>query len=83
MGDNTEVVGFTGTAVETVLAVSQGNEVLQIVQIVLSIVTFVVTIAYTLWKWYKRATDDDSDGGKKITKKEVEELVDDLKDKKE
>lgn len=83
MGDNTEVVGFTGTAVETVLAVSQGNEVLQIVQIVLSIITFVVTIAYTIWKWYKRATDDDSDGGKKITKKEVDELVDDLKDKKE
>lgn len=79
MFDDVTIVGAGGTTLETVLAVSQVNEVMQAIQIGLAIVTFLVTIGYTIWKWYKKATDDDSDGGKKITKKEVDELVDDIK----
>ena len=77
--DEVIAAGSAGTAIETVLAASQTNEVLRAIQIILSIITFLVTLAYTIWKWYKKATDDDSDGGKKITKKEIDELVDDVK----
>ena len=50
MVDGTTGVGVIGTAVETILAVSQANETLQAIQIVLACITFVVTIAYTIWK---------------------------------
>lgn len=82
MVDGTTGVGVTGTAIETVLAVSQANEVLQNIQIILACVTFVITAAYTIWQWYKKAKSKDSDGGEKITPKEVDDLIDDLKENK-
>lgn len=81
MIDKTEVVGYSGTAIETALAVTQANELLQVIQIILSIIAFVVTISYTVYKWYKKAKDEDSDGGSNITKAEIENLVHDLEEK--
>lgn len=46
--DSGTAVGAGGTVIETILAVSQANETLQTIQIVLSIITFVVTICYTI-----------------------------------
>ena len=80
MVDGTTGVGVTGTAVETILAVNQANEVLQTVQIILACVTFVITAAYTIWQWYRKAKSKDSDGGEKITPDEVDDLIDDLKE---
>ena len=77
--DSATSVGIGGTVIETALAVSQANETLQTIQIILSIITFVVTICYTVWRWYKNATKDDSDGGKNITKKEIDELMKNVK----
>lgn len=74
MVDGTTGVGVTGTAVETILAVSQANETLQAIQIVLACITFVVTIAYTIWKWYRKAKKDG-----KIDEDEVDDLMEDLK----
>ena len=74
--DEVTAVGSAGTAIETVLAACQTNEVLKAIQIVLSIITFLVTLAYTVWKWYKNAKKDG-----KITKDEVDDLfkqIDDL-----
>lgn len=79
MVDGTTGVGVTGTAVETVLAVTQSNEILQNIQIVLACITFVVTILYTIWKWYRSAKKKDSKGGEKITEEEVDDLFEDLK----
>ena len=77
--DDVTATGVSGTAVETVLAVSQVNETLQAIQIVLACITFVVTIAYTVWKWYRNAKKKDSDGGEKITGKEVDDLFEEIK----
>ena len=79
MVDNTQVVGFSGTILETGLAISQANETFQIIQIVFSVITLAVTLAYTIWKWYRAAKKKDSDGGEKITPKEVADLFEDLK----
>lgn len=48
--DDVIAAGSAGTVIETVLAVSQTNEVLRAIQIILSIITFSVTLAYTIWK---------------------------------
>lgn len=69
-----EIVGFTGSGISTVLTITQTNEVFQTVQLIFSILAFLVTIAYTVWKWYKKAKQDG-----KITPEEVEELFDNLK----
>ena len=79
MIDSGTGVGLTGTGIEAILAATQTNEILQVVQIVLAIISFLVTIIYTFWKWYKNATREDSDGGKKITKNEVSDLIKDIK----
>ena len=46
--DSTTYVGVSGTAFETALAVQQTDPILQYIQIGLSIITFGVTIAYTI-----------------------------------
>lgn len=77
-----ELVGYSGSAFNTILAIGQANQILQIMEYALAAISFAVTTAYTIWKWHKRATSPDSSGGKKITKEEVEELFDDI-DKKD
>lgn len=76
---DTIVYGSVGI-VETVVTVAQTNEVLQTVQIIISCVAGAFAIAYTIWKWYKKATSKDSPGGEKITKEEVGDLITDIKD---
>ncbi len=51
-----------------VVALLQANETFQLIELILSITTSCVLIAYRLWKWYKTAKADG-----KITKDEIEE----------
>ncbi len=51
-----------------VIAFLQANEVFQIIELTLSILTSCVLICYRVWKWYKAAKADG-----KITKEEIEE----------
>ena len=80
-----EVVGYLGSSFGAVMTALQTNETLQIIQGVLSIIALVLTIAYTIWKWYRKASQDG-----KITADEVDDLFENLnninkkeKDKKE
>ena len=74
-----EAIGGTGSILSWVLTITQTNEVFALIQIIFSTLVSIVTLAFILYKWYKKATDDNSDGGKKITKDEVEELGEDLR----
>lgn len=73
-----EVVGFGGTIFGGVMTAMQANEVLQIIQAILTVFGLLVTISYTIWKWYKKAKADG-----KITQDEVDELMEDLNKVKE
>jgi len=66
--------GLTGTALTWLLTIEQTNEIFELVQIILATIVSAVTLAYIIYKWYKRATDKNSDGGNKITKDEIEDL---------
>ena len=62
------VFGSIG-AVETIVTVSQTNEVFQTIQIIISALAGAVALAYTIWRWYKNAKKDG-----KITEDEVDDL---------
>ena len=62
-------------ALTYILAVSQTNEVFQIIELVCSIVTSVLLISFRLWKWYKEAKKDG-----KIDKEEIQEAIDIITD---
>ena len=73
-----EIVGFGGTIFGGVMTAIQANEVLQVIQAILTVVGLLITISYTIWKWYRKAKADG-----KITEDEVDELMEDLNKVKE
>lgn len=66
------VFGSIG-ALETVVTISQTNEVFQTIQIIISALAGAVALAYTIWRWYKNAKKDG-----KITEDEVDDLFDQI-----
>lgn len=79
MVDKAELTGYGGTSLTAMLAAIQTNEVFQVIEIILACVSFVVSIAYTIYKWHDKATRKDSDGGEKITPNEIKDLAKDIK----
>lgn len=63
-------------ALAIALGLSQGQELLSYIQLGLGILATIVSIAFSIWKWWKKASADG-----KITKDEIKELSDNLKDK--
>lgn len=63
-------------AVAIGLGLSQGQELLSYIQLGLGILATIISIAFSVWKWWKKASADG-----KITKDEIKELSDELKDK--
>ena len=65
-------------ALETLVTVSQTNEVFQTIQIIISALAGAVALAYTIWRWYKNAKKDG-----KITGDEVDDLFEQITKKEE
>ena len=64
-----------GSSATIVLSFTQTKELLQIIQFIVGILCGLVTLAFTIYKWYNKAKRDG-----KITMDEVEELVDIVSD---
>ena len=60
-------------ALETMVTVSQTNEVFQTIQIIISALAGAVALAYTIWRWYRNAKKDG-----KITPDEVDNLFEQI-----
>ena len=58
---------------QTMVTVSQTNEVFQIIQIIISALAGAVALAYTIWRWYRNAKKDG-----KITEDEVDDLFEQI-----
>lgn len=67
--------GVLGTALTWVCTIAQTNEVFQMGMLILSIISTIFSLAYTVYKWYNKAKQDG-----KITKQEMKDLYDDLAD---
>ena len=58
---------------ETMVTVSQTNEVFQTIQIIISALAGAVALAYTIWRLYRNAKKDG-----KITEDEVDDLFEQI-----
>ena len=54
-------------------AIAQEELLLKYIQLTLGIIATCLSVAFTIWKWWKKASEDG-----KITKDEVDELINDL-----
>lgn len=75
---NKEVASYGANMLSAIFTGLQTDEVLQIVSLILTIVATIFSISFTIFNWYKKAKEDG-----KITKEEVDDLFDELKNKKE
>lgn len=72
---NFDILAWSGTALGTVFTAIQDNQIFQWISFGLTILSTLFAIAYTAWKWYRKAKEDG-----KITEDEVDELMDDVND---
>ena len=68
------VAGISAT-IQTICGVVQTTEVFQLISVILGTITGLLTLAYFIWRWWTKATED-----KKITKEEVDELLQGIND---
>lgn len=74
MKDKAFIGSWIGTGLTTLGSVIN-SEVRDIISWIITLIVGLLTIAFTIYTWYKKASADG-----KITKDEVKELTDDLKD---
>ena len=70
-----EFLDWIGCGFATILTAIQTQQVFQIISLVLTCLATAITIAYTVWKWYKNAMKDG-----KIDEKEIKEGIEILSD---
>ena len=75
MKSDRNIVGWVCSGVAGVFTTLQENPVIQVISFCLTILSVLVSLAYTLWKWYRKAKAD-----KKITEEEIEEGLKIVKD---
>lgn len=71
---NKNILGYSLSGFNWLIAALSTNVVYQAIEIVLAVISTLVTLSFTIWKWYKAASKDGE-----ITNDEVKNLVDDIK----
>jgi len=72
---NKNNLGYIFTTMNIILTTTQENPIYQIISLIITILGGIITILFTIYKWYKEANKDG-----KITKDEVDKLADDVGD---
>ena len=73
---NNPALSWIGTTITGIFTYLSMVELKDLITWILSILAAAITIAYTLYSWYKKATKDG-----KITKDEIDDLIEDMKHK--
>ena len=68
-------VNYIASAVACITTAMQNNEIFSYVSLSLTILSIVVSLAFTIYKWHKTATDDG-----KIDKEEIDDLMHNIND---
>lgn len=69
------VVAGVSATIQTFCGIVQTTEVFQLISVILGTLTGLLTLAYFIWRWWTKASKD-----KKITKDEVDELLQGIDD---
>ena len=72
---SSDYLTWIGSVFGTICTALQTDEVLRYIQLGLTILSTLFAIAFTIYKWWKKASQDG-----KITKEEIEDLTDDISD---
>jgi len=79
MDNHKELFGWAtagiANAASAIVAQHQVDEYLQTATLVIGLIAGVLSIMYSSYKWYHRATHPDSHGGTKITFEEIKEVT--------
>lgn len=70
-----DFMSWVGSIFGTILTAIQTEKVFQLISLILTILATLVSIAFTVWKWYDKAKADGQ-----ITIDEVKELSDSVKE---
>lgn len=72
MNENVDLgISWIGTGLTAITAYLQVNDIAKYIVFALGVASGFLSIIYTIYKWYKRASAD-----KKLSKDEVNELID-------
>ena len=72
---NDNAISFLLTGLSGAMTALQTDVLFQYIQLGITILSGIVALAFTVYKWYKTASDDG-----KITPEEIEDLRDQVKD---
>ena len=70
-----EHLDILGIGLQAIFTAFQTDEVLRWISFGFTLLSVILTIAYNIWRWYRKSKEDG-----KIRMKEVDELVDIVKD---
>ena len=70
-----EHLDILGIGLQAIFTAIQTDEVLRWISFGFTLVSVILTIAYNIWRWWRKSKEDG-----KITMKEVDELADIVKD---
>lgn len=70
-----DYLSWTGSVFGTILTAIQSDQIFQYISLALTILSTLIAISYTIWKWWRKAKEDG-----KIDEEEVKDLVDQIDD---
>lgn len=76
-------IGVAGTVVSNasgIILMAQAIDLMSILVMIIGVISGVISIGYNIYKWYKKVTHENSDGGKNITIKEIEDVFERIKE---
>jgi len=70
-----DYLSWIGSVFGTILTAVQSDQIFQYISLALTILSTLIAISYTIWKWWRKAKEDG-----KIDEEEVKDLVDQIDD---
>lgn len=70
MDNNKNIISYIGSTLGGIFTIVQSNEIFQLISLILTIISVLVSVAFSIYKWIITATKDG-----KIDEEEVNELT--------
>ena len=70
MDNNKNIISYIGSTLGGIFTIVQSNEIFQLVSLILTIISVLVSVAFSIYRWIITATKDG-----KIDEEEVNELT--------